>query len=98
MDIPVACTLNQDEMADRRALWQRIDADVVERRRLDGRFEVVYAPTPEVERLLPLLVDAESVCCAFARWQLIRNLEGVVLAVSGPSDGVAALGREFSIE
>jgi len=85
-------------MADRRALWQRIDTDVVERRRLDDRFEVVYSPSAEVERVLPSLVDAESVCCAFARWQLVRSPEGVVLAVSGPAEGLAALGREFKID
>ena len=97
MDIPIACTLTQQEMADRRALWQRIDGDVKGRRRRSGRFEVVYEPTEEVERVLPSLVDAESRCCGFADWRLTRGPDGVVLAVSAPPDGLAALEGEFGI-
>ena len=98
MDVPIACTLTAAEMTDRRSLWQRIETDAVRRRRFDDRFEIVYAPTSEVERVLPSLVDAESHCCAFAQWRIVRNPEEVVLTVSGPPEGLAALCSEFGIE
>lgn len=98
MEIPIACTLTRGEMSDRRALWRRIDPAVKRRVRLHGRLEVVYAPTDEVERLLPSLVDAESRCCAFAEWRLIRGSDDVVLAIAGPDEGLSALAAEFNID
>lgn len=98
MDVPIACTLSAAEMSDRRALWRRIDGDVVARRGEEDRFEVFYAATAEVERVLPSLVDAESRCCGFATWRLRRDADRMVLAVSGPPDGVTALRHEFGIE
>ncbi len=97
MNVPIACTLSSDELRDRRALWERIDADVVSKHRHDQGFEIVYAATPEVERVLPSLVDAETRCCGFASWRLARDAGNVVLHVSGPADGVTSLAEQFGI-
>ena len=95
MDIPIACTLTSEEMADRRSLWQTIDRDILCRRRDTDRLEIVYRLSGEVERVLPSLVDAESRCCAFAAWSLRRDDAAVVLTIEGPPDGLAALAQEF---
>jgi hypothetical protein len=95
MDIPVACTLSPAEMADRRSLWQSIAGDIANRRSGSDRLEIVFVPSPEVERVLPSLVDAESRCCAFASWSLRRDDEGVVLSIEAPPDGITALAQEF---
>src|SRR3712207_6314113 len=98
MDVPIACTLSEAELSDRRALWRRIEGDVMARRRGENRLEVVYAASAEVERVLPSLVNAESRCCGFATWRLTRDADQIVLTVAGPPDAVAALSHEFGIE
>ena len=45
----------------------------------------------ELERL----VSAERVCCGFVDWQLKEVDEELLLTVSGPNDGVAAIAEAF---
>ena len=98
MELPIACTLTAEELTDRRSLWRRVDTEVASRSRVDEGFRIAYATTPEVERLLPSLADAESRCCSFASWRLAKEGEQLVLSVSGPADGIEVLCHEFGVD
>lgn len=96
-DLPIACTLTPDEMAGRRALWERIDPAVLSRTGDHDGFRVAYRATETVELLLPSLAAAEADCCTFATWTVTRQTDSLVLAVTGPPEGIEALRHEFRI-
>ena len=68
---PVACSLNQTNLADRAARWQALAARALRQAAptQDG-VRLVFAPGPGVADELEALVALERECCAFAAWSV----------------------------
>lgn len=96
-DVPVACTLRPAALADRRATWRRLDdRALLERADAPGGVRAVYAALDGVEEELRELVRREADCCAFAGWQLSRDGDAVVLAVTSSGTGAEAVRAMFA--
>lgn len=93
----IACSLNRDELADRREAWYRLAAGSFDDRRLTDRGQqLVFRRDPGVEEALHELAKLERECCAFADWNLSVSDGQIVLEVTGRSDeGIAAVQAMF---
>jgi hypothetical protein len=94
-EIPIACTLDARESADRTAELAALAARALRRREPTAKGErFLFADTPETERELSAAIAAEARCCAFLTMDLQRRDDGLVLDVTGPRDArpvIAAL-------
>lgn len=93
----VACSLQPAELADRRAIWQRVAASALREQRLaPGGVQLVYAARDGVEETLRELVRLEGDCCAFADWVVQRRGDTVVLDVTAPGDRAETIRAMFT--
>jgi hypothetical protein len=84
-DIPIACTLSPDGFTARMGLIDALAADgLLERTRTQNGLRVRLRDTPDIERRARELIAAESRCCAFLNFELDREGDSLVLAISGP--------------
>lgn len=95
--VPIACSLNGGDMAERMADWQGVTGQVVRREPLTGGVRLVFgpeAPLGEIARL----AAAEYECCPFFGFALTVDGRGTALEVTAPPDGAelvaAACGPE----
>lgn len=93
----IACSLETGELSDRRAVWERLlERALRERHRIPGGMQLVFAAHPGVEGELHELTRLEAQCCSFADWKVQRrDEEDVVLEVTAPTQGVAAVRALF---
>jgi hypothetical protein len=90
-DAVVACSLNRDELADRRERWQQLAARAfVERVSTDRGLRLVFRHDAGVADELHALAAHERECCAFADWTVGAADGRVVLEVSGASEEAIA--------
>lgn len=69
--LPVACTLNPYDGAQRLSEWRRLASEAgLGTEMLPGQLRLRFANTPDVGVELARLVDAERECCAFLGWTL----------------------------
>ena len=88
----VACTLTDTDHRTQRERWRALGgAFGLGRVETDDGFSVRFRCRPAVEAELAALVKVESECCAWARWEVERHDETLVLVVTSRSEGVAAL-------
>ena len=86
-DLPIACTLTPDGMTARLALIDGLAADgLIDRTPTETGLRVRLRDTPEIERRTRALVAAESECCAFLDFDLVRDGGYLVLDVAGPEE------------
>jgi hypothetical protein len=93
IELPIACSLNPAELAERRAAWAAL-ADVALARHvpLDGGVRLVFDAGPAVETRVRELVTLERDCCGFMRFEVRASVDAVVLDVSAPDAmGIAAV-------
>ncbi|HST24453.1 MAG TPA: hypothetical protein VLJ76_00530 [Gaiellaceae bacterium] len=97
-DNAVACTLNTEELTDRRARWDRlVEQAFVEREPTARGQRLVFRREAGVETELRELARLEKECCAFADWEVGEEDDRVVLDVGGTADeAVAAVRAMFS--
>ncbi len=103
---PIACTLTEPELRERRAgLLRRVRERVLEVRRLGGPaevatpagFELRFAGDEATVADVLELVRLESRCCAFLRFRLTLEPAGgpLLLEISGPPGGAELLADEL---
>jgi hypothetical protein len=85
MDTPIACTLTSDDLAAQRERWHRLTLD--EREETADGLRLVFRDLPGTRDELRALVAIETVCCAWATWEL----DGVVLHIRSKGEGIAAV-------
>ena len=86
-DLPIACTLTSDGMTARLALIDALAADgLIDRTRTDAGLRVRLRDTPQIEQRTRELIEAESRCCAFLDFTLVRDGGELVLDITGPQD------------
>jgi hypothetical protein len=86
-ELPIACTLTDPQLRERRAgLLNRLAAAVVERREVDDGIALRFEPSAQTLALIAEVIDAERQCCAFLRFNLtVDAAPGPLwLELSGP--------------
>ena len=69
-DIPVACALDQVELAERRELVKRLAQEAKERRKLPHGVGLSFEPVSGRVTELAKLVDLERACCPFLTFRI----------------------------
>jgi hypothetical protein len=84
--ISMACSLDDEELAARRAEWRALaNRSLVESVPGEGGFTATYRGDEQTARALDALVQAELVCCPDIQWTLDRDGDLIRLAVTyGP--------------
>ena len=97
-ELPViACSLGQEELAERRARWHALaDEGLIERVETATGVRLAFRSGSAAERELRELAALERQCCAFARFDVSVSGEELLLDVSAPPEGVPAVQAMFS--
>jgi hypothetical protein len=82
-----ACSLDDDELAARRADWRDLEAGALIRAetRPDGRL-LVYRGGEDTARVLEGLIEAERKCCSFLDFRVEANEDEVRVTVTMPRE------------
>jgi hypothetical protein len=86
-ELPVACSLTEPELAERRAgVLADVRRSLEEARWLPDGVCLRFAPEPERLAMLATFVDLERRCCAFLRFHLTVEPGGgpIWLELTGP--------------
>ncbi len=92
-----ACTLNEADMQERKALLSRLTHDVIDQNDLPDGLTYRFDPSPDIVSRLAHLVELESDCCQFLTFTIVaeRNRGAVWLHVTGPADSQARIHEYF---
>jgi hypothetical protein len=86
----IACSLDRDDLAERRMRWSALRARAAsETTRTARGVRLSFRAEPGVAEELEALVALERDCCAFVDWAVDADNEQVVLEVS--ADGELAI-------
>jgi hypothetical protein len=86
-ELPIACTLDAHQTSDRQALIARLWADaLIDTEPTAAGMQARLRHSPDVERRVQELIDAESRCCAFLTFELVRDGDELVLDITLQSD------------
>ena len=99
MDLPIACTLDERSLAERRERWERLmDRSLVDRRPHERGMVLRFREDPGAAGELAGLVDLERDCCGFAEWTVDPpGGDGfVTLRVEADGAGAAAIREMFT--
>jgi len=84
MDIPIACRLDPDGLADRRREWESLRSSRTGERRTATTLTTTWRPDDGVRGEVERLVAAERECCPFLRLELTIRDESVTLVTAFP--------------
>jgi hypothetical protein len=88
---PVACSLGQDDLAQRAGRWRSLAARALAQSSATQRgVRLVFDPGPGVADELGALAALERDCCAFATWSVRADGGELTLEVSGDGETAAA--------
>ena len=96
-DVPViACGLNAQDRSTQARRWLRLgrEAGLGRAETADGLL-LRFRDEPAVDRELRALVALESDCCPWARWEVRRAEDELVMRVSSTAAGAEALHAMF---
>jgi hypothetical protein len=98
MDLPIACTLNEAEMRDRRQaileFLRRTQTNITE---LPNGYAYTFAPTSESFMQVTQLVDLERQCCPFLSFQIHvgPGKAPIRLEITGPNEARTLIDNFF---
>jgi hypothetical protein len=87
-DLPIACTLTTEALAERRAgLLANLRGRCEQTERTESGVRLRFAPSTETLQAIAQVIDAERQCCQFLEFRLTVSpgLGPVWLEVSGPT-------------
>jgi hypothetical protein len=95
---PVACSLNQSDLAERQDRWHELAwRAVIEAVTTSSGLRLRFRAQPGVEAELRELAESERDCCAFAEWSVQARGSEVVLDVTAESEeGMPAVQAMFA--
>jgi hypothetical protein len=97
MQLPVACSLTQEDLAGRRERWSRLAEQALRlHESTAGGARLRFRELPGVAAELDDLVAAECVCCAFADWSIEHASGELILTVSAAGEGAPAIRELFA--
>lgn len=93
---PIACTLDARQTSDRQALIARLWADaLIDTEPTVAGMRVRLCASSDVERRVHELIDAESRCCAFLTFEVVRDGDELVLDITGQADARSVIELYF---
>jgi hypothetical protein len=98
MDQPVACTLTEAELRERRrTILDSIRRAVLDVSPLPDGYAYRFEPTSEILSQLARLIDLERQCCAFLTFRIIveAGRQRICLEIAGPPDAKAVIADFF---
>ena len=81
--LPIACSLNADDLAQRREEWRALPL-------LGARVQLRFPLSARAD--LDRLVEAEARCCPFLTLRVTERVDALVLTVDAPEGAEAVLG------
>lgn len=88
IDTPIACTLSASEMPDRLAEIRAIGrSSLVSTEASAPRAVLRFRADDETRERLTAVVAAESECCSFLTFELVKEPGDLVLTISAPAGG-----------
>jgi hypothetical protein len=85
-ELPIACTLDAPQAADRQAFIERLWADgLISHEATPTGRRAYLRHSPGVERRVRELIEAEARCCAFLAFDLADDEDRLVLEINGPA-------------
>jgi MerR family transcriptional regulator, copper efflux regulator len=98
-ELPIACTLEGSDGAERLARWKKLSANGEPTVRRGAHELVVLYPSGwAVRDELEALAAAERRCCSFADWEVTQAADHVALRVRSDTDGLAAIAAVFGTD
>lgn len=95
----IACSLNADQQGERRELISDLGSRaLIEARALPAGLQLRFSTQPGIEEELEQLIEAESECCSFLRFELHRHEGDLVLEVNGPDLARPLIRELFGVE
>src|SRR5262245_51743458 len=88
MDLPIVCTLTEDQLQERRReVLTPLRDSVVKSEELADGYLYTFKPSPEMLMQLARLVDLERQCCRFLNFKIVTTAgdDAVRLEVTGAS-------------
>ena len=98
MEIPVACTLTEDQMRERRReLLEPFKAHTYQAEALPDGYAYIFKASPGTLVELARLVDLERQCCRFLNFSLTAKAgNGVIrLEITGPPESMTMIADFF---
>lgn len=93
----VACALSNADLRTQRERWLALGENFgLHRVETDEGFRLRFRYQPAVEDELRALVAVENGCCSWARWDVERDGEALVMVARSTGDGVAKLHSMFT--
>jgi hypothetical protein len=84
--IPIACTLETDDLGTRVDEWKRMLQRATSREMTDAGARITFASDAALAGELADLMAREVDCCAFFTFTLTVANDGIVLGVTAPDD------------
>jgi hypothetical protein len=94
MALPVACTLTDSELRERRSgIFDAVRRAVLDISPLPDGYAYRFEPTSETLSQLALLVDLERRCCAFLTFRIVvqSRRQPICLEITGPPEAKAMI-------
>lgn len=96
-ELPIACTLDANDMTARLALIDELAADsLLDQRSTDTGVRLRLRDTAEIEQRMRELVAAEEKCCPFMGFRLDHRDGDLVLEITAPADVVPVVQMLFA--
>ena len=91
---PIACTLRNDELRDRRAWITELTRDALRGHRIDDLVLRLHYRSEAVARVREM-VRLERACCAFLTFEIDARPDQVLLTITAPDAARGAVGTIF---
>jgi hypothetical protein len=97
MDLPIACTLTEAELRERRqAVLDAIQALAIDTAPTDEGYSYRFEATSETLARLSNLVEMERQCCQFLTFKIVvEPQQPIRLEVTGPPEAKAIIAELF---
>jgi hypothetical protein len=93
----IACTLGSDDLRAQAGRWRRLQREAgLGISEADDGVRLRFRDEQAVDEELRALVAVETDCCAWARWEISREADELVLDVSSTPAGATVLQSMFS--
>jgi len=85
MDLPIACTLTDRQLAERRrTLLEPVQKAILRTHRLPAGYAYDFPADSETATALQNLISLERQCCPFLAFNIVETTTSIRLEVTGP--------------
>ena len=90
----LACSLNEEEHADRRKfVLESLIPKILQTHETGSGLKVIFENTESLRSDVDLFVELESQCCGFLNFEVASGSEGLVLTIEGPAEAKELLSK-----